>query len=85
MGGGTGKGLKAVIDDCVFLGLNTHYFMHLEDGSEVVSIQESSIGSIIAPGTETFLAVNTEKVNLFTEDGSANILTGVSNDYRTES
>ena len=25
----TGKGIKAVVDDCVFLGLNTHYFMHL--------------------------------------------------------
>ena len=75
-----GKGLKAVIDDCVFLGLNTHYFMHLEDGREVESIQESTIDSIIAPGTEINLAVNTEKVNLFTADGSSNILTGVSND-----
>jgi iron(III) transport system ATP-binding protein len=76
-----GKGIKAIIDDCVFLGLNTHYFMHLEDGTEVVSIQESSIDSIVAPGTEIFLTINTEKVNLFTDDGSANILTGVSNDY----
>jgi iron(III) transport system ATP-binding protein len=75
-----GKGLKAVIDDCVFLGLNTHYFMHLEDGTGVVSIQESTIDSIIAPGTEISLSVNTQKVNIFNTDGSANLLDGVVND-----
>jgi iron(III) transport system ATP-binding protein len=75
-----GKGLKAVIDDCVFLGINTHYFMHLEDGTGVVSIQESTIDSIIAPGTEISLSVNTQKVNIFNADGSANLLDGVVND-----
>jgi iron(III) transport system ATP-binding protein len=75
-----GRGLKAVIDDCVFLGLNTHYFMHLEDGTEVVSIQESTIDSIIAPGTEISLSINTRKANLFNADGSANLLNGVIND-----
>jgi iron(III) transport system ATP-binding protein len=79
----TGKkdqGFRAIVDDCVFLGLNTHYFMHLEDGTELISIQESSIENTLVPGTEVYLAVNTEKVNLFTEDGSANILAGVVND-----
>ncbi|MDR2158639.1 MAG: ABC transporter ATP-binding protein [Treponema sp.] len=75
-----GEGLKAVVDDCVFLGLNTHYFMHLGDGTGVVSIQESTIGSIIAPGTEIPLSVNTRKVNIFNADGSVNILQGVEND-----
>ena len=75
-----GQGIKAIVDDCVFLGLNTHYFMHLEDGTEVESIQESTIDSVIAPGTEISLTINTEKVNLFTADGSRNILEGVCND-----
>ena len=75
-----GRGLKAIVDDCVFLGLNTHYFMHLEDGTQVESIQESTIDSVIAPGTEISLTINTEKVNLFTADGSRNILEGVRND-----
>ena len=44
------------------------------------SIQESTIDSVIAPGTEISLTINTEKVNLFTEDGSRNILEGVCND-----
>ncbi len=78
-----GKGIKAIIDDCVFLGLNTHYFMHLEDGKEVESIQESTIDSIIAPGTEISLSLNVDKINLFTADGSVNILQGVRNDCAT--
>jgi len=73
-------GLKAVIDDCVFLGLNTHYFMHLSDGKEVESIMESTIGNTVAKKTEVFLGINTEKINIFTEDGEANILDGVQND-----
>lgn len=74
------EGLKAVIDDSVFLGLNTHYMVHLEDGTKLEIIQESKIDSIIPKGTEIHLIVNGEKVNLFTADGSKNILTGVRND-----
>ena len=73
-------GIEAVVDDCVFLGLNTHYFVHLSSGEEVEIIQESSIDSIIEPGSKIRLSLNTEKVNVFTEDGSENILTGVRND-----
>ena len=74
------EGISAVVDDCVFLGLMTHYFVHLESGEEAEIIQESSIDSIIEPGTTIKLTINTDKVNLFTADGSANILTGVKND-----
>lgn len=74
------EGISAIVDDCVFLGLNTHYFVHLSSGEEVEIIQESSIDSIIEPGSEIKLRINTEKVNLFTADGSENLLTGVCND-----
>ena len=76
----TVDGIDGVVDDCVFLGLNTHYFVHLDSGEEVEIIQESSIDSIIRPGTHIKLQLNTEKVNVFTADGSANILAGVCND-----
>ncbi len=75
-----GDGITAVVDDCVFLGLMTHYFVHLESGEEAEIIQESSIDSIIEPGTRIKLQLNTEKINLFTADGSDNLLTGVCND-----
>lgn len=74
------EGISAIVDDCVFLGLNTHYFVHLSSGEEVEIIQESSIDSIIEPGSEIKLKINTDKVNLFTADGEENILTGVCND-----
>ena len=64
----------------MFLGLHTHYFVHLESGEEVEIIQESSIDSIIQPGTQIKLTLNTSKVNVFSADGSKNILTGVCND-----
>lgn len=73
-------GISATVDDCVFLGLMTHYFVHLESGEEVEIIQESSIDSIIQPGTRIKLTLNTEKLNIFTADGSVNMLTGVQND-----
>ena len=77
------EGITATVDDCVFLGLNTHYFVHLESGEEVEIIQESSIDSIIQPGTQIKLTLNTSKVNVFSADGSKNILTGVCHDCPT--
>ena len=78
---GNVEAFKAVIDDAVFLGLNTHYFVHFEDGEKAEIIQESKIDSIIEKGKEIYLTVKTEKINVFTEDGSENIVKGVTNDY----
>ena len=74
------EGMGATVDDCVFLGLMTHYFVHLDSGEEAEIIQESSIDNIIEPGTRIKLTINTDKVNIFTADGSANMLSGVQND-----
>ena len=63
-----------------FLGLNTHYLVRSEDGEEYEIIQESKIDSIIEKGTEIYLTVKSEKINIFNEDGSRNILNGVQND-----
>lgn len=73
-------GIEAVIDDSVFLGFNTHYFVHLVDGQKVEIVQESKIDNIIAKGTNIHLTLKKEKINVFTADGDKNIITGVSND-----
>ena len=73
-------GIKAFIDSSVFLGLNTHYFAHLESGEKIEIVQESKIDSIIPKGTEVYLKIKQDKINVFTEDGSRNILEGVNND-----
>ncbi|MCD8121978.1 MAG: ABC transporter ATP-binding protein [Clostridiales bacterium] len=58
-------GLKAVIQDSVFLGSNTHYFAELETGETVEIIQESEIDSIIPPGSRVNLTIKAQKINLF--------------------
>ncbi|MCR4707877.1 MAG: ABC transporter ATP-binding protein [Clostridiales bacterium] len=75
-----GEGIRARIDDSVFLGLNTHYFVTTAGGVKAEIVQESQIDSILPKGMEVSLAVKKEKINVLTEDGSANILTGVEND-----
>lgn len=74
-------GLKAIVDDAVFLGLNTHYFAHLVDGEKIEIIQESQIDSMIEKGTEISLSVKTEKINIFDNEGNHNLVKGVVNDY----
>ena len=73
-------GIRAVVDDCVFLGLNTHYFVHLLTGEKAEIIQESTIDSVIPQGTEISLRLNTAKANLFEKDTERSIMTGVKND-----
>jgi iron(III) transport system ATP-binding protein len=74
------EGLRTVVDSGIFLGLNTHYFVHLDSDRQVEIIQESRIDEIIPGNSEIYLTIKPEKVNVFTEDGSRNILNGVNND-----
>lgn len=67
-----GEGIKATVKSSVFLGLNTHYFVDLENGQRVEIIQESTTGEIIKPGTKIGLVVKREKINVFNEDGNIN-------------
>jgi iron(III) transport system ATP-binding protein len=79
------SGLRTIVDDSVFLGPNTHYFVHLDSGQQVEIIQESRIGEIIPAKSAINLTVKPEKINVFTEDGDRNILDGVNDDKaRTE-
>jgi len=74
------EGVKAFVDDAVFLGLNTHYFVHFEDGEKAEIVQESQIDNIIAKGTEIKLGIKKEKINVFDDQGKHNLLKGVLND-----
>jgi iron(III) transport system ATP-binding protein len=78
-----GEGLRAKIESSVFLGLNTHYFVQLEDGAKAQIIQESTIDEILRPGETVFLQVKSEKINIFSEDGNRNYGKGVQDDSET--
>lgn len=75
-----GEGITAHIDDSVFLGLNTHYFVHLDSGEKVEIVMESEIDNILPKGAVIKLRVKREKINIFTSDGARNIVSGVHND-----
>ena len=62
-------GVRATVDDSVFLGLNTHYFVHLDSGEKVEIVMESEIENSVPKGTAIKLAVKTHKINVFTADG----------------
>ncbi len=73
-------GIRATVDDAVFLGLNTHYFVHFDNGTKAEIVQESLIDSIIEKGTVIYLDVKREKINIFDEEGKHNLVEGVKND-----
>lgn len=69
-----GSGFKAVVSDSVYLGLNTQYFIKLETGDEAQIVRESTMEDDYEPGSEMYLGVNKEKINVFTADGERNLL-----------
>ncbi len=75
-------GLTATVKDCVFLGLNTHYFLKLDSGEDMESVQESSFEETIPVGAQVHIAFNMNKVNLFSHETQRNMMTGVEDDNR---
>ena len=69
-----GEGLPAQVDDSIFLGLNTHYFAHLESGEKVEIVEESELGKVIERGTPIRLAVKQQKINVFSQDGENSLM-----------
>ena len=72
-----GQGIRARIDDSVFLGSNTHYFVTLETGEKAEIIQESQIDSILPPGSDIYLTVNAVKYNIFDAASGKSLMKGV--------
>lgn len=72
-----GSGIDGVVQESIFLGLNTHYFIKLPDSSIIETISESEIDEIIPKGANIKLTLKQKKINVFTQDGSKNIIKGV--------
>jgi iron(III) transport system ATP-binding protein len=68
------NGIDAVVDTSIFLGLMTHYFVTLSSGEKADIIQESTINNLFEKGSKVKLKINTDKINIFSEDGSINLL-----------
>lgn len=72
-----GPGIPATIDDSIFLGLNTHYFVHLSNGVRAEIVQESTIDEIRKPGTEIRLSIKQQKINVFDAVSEVSLMRGV--------
>lgn len=68
------EGINGVIQDSVYLGLNTHYYVKLETGDDAEIVQESTIDEILKPQTKIRLKIKKEKINVFDEEGNINLL-----------
>ena len=75
-----GEGIPATVTSSTFLGLNMHYFLKLDDGTDVQVIQEAELDSRLKDGERIHLRMKQNKINIFCEDGSRNLVRGVVND-----
>ena len=75
-----GDGIPATVVSSTFLGLNMHYFLKLADGTDVQVIQEAELDSRLKDGETIHLRMKQNKINIFCEDGSRNLVRGVTND-----
>ena len=69
-------GISGTVVDSIYLGMDTHYMVKLESGDEVLVIQESTLSENYRVGEQVWLALNNQKINIFTVDGLKNYLRG---------
>ncbi|MDP4108739.1 MAG: ABC transporter ATP-binding protein [Bacillota bacterium] len=70
------EGIKGKVIDSIYLGLNTHYIIMLENNQKVELIQESTMEDAFAKGTNVVLTAKNEKINIFDKEGTGNLLRG---------
>ena len=57
-----------------------HYFLNLSSGEHIQVTQEAELDSVLADGDKVNLRLKQSKINIFSEDGSRNLVRGVVND-----
>lgn len=70
------QGMKATVEDSVYLGLNTEYYLKLDNGQKIQVTEESTFEEDFTPGDILYFDVNKQKINIYTQDGSVNLLGG---------
>ncbi|MFF2885870.1 ABC transporter ATP-binding protein [Paenibacillus sp. NPDC057967] len=71
-----GKGLAGKVVNNVFLGLNTHLIVLLDNGQEVEIIQQSTAAETAEIGQTVRLAILTETINIYDAAGERNLNRG---------
>ncbi|GAA0725372.1 ABC transporter ATP-binding protein [Clostridium malenominatum] len=69
-----GNGIDGVIKGSIFLGINTHYFIELLDGSIIEAIENTNTFGIIQNNTKVKLNIKPSKINIFNEEGTKSLI-----------
>lgn len=69
-------GIAADVIDSIYLGLNTEYYLNLGGNQKIQVTEESTFEEDLTTGDRIYLEINTQKINVFNEDGSQNLLGG---------
>ena len=69
--------IEGIISDSVYLGLTTEYFVETAFSSKIQVSEESTFEEDLQKGDRIRLRINTQKLNVFSADGSQNLITGV--------
>ena len=68
------EGIRGVVKEYTYLGLNTHYYVETEDHMTVEIVEESSIEDELKPNQNVLLQVKKHKINVFNKEGSVNLV-----------
>ncbi|EGJ27279.1 ABC transporter ATP-binding protein [Streptococcus porcinus] len=66
--------IEAIIKDSTYLGLNTEYLVETSFASRLQVIEESTLEEDFDVGNKIRLAINAQKINVFSADGKVNLL-----------
>lgn len=69
--------IEGTISDSVYLRLNTEYFIETGFASKIQVSEESTFEEELQKGNRIRLRINTQKLNIFSADGSQNLIKGV--------
>lgn len=69
-----GDGIRVIIENSVFLGLVTHYFVKMENGATVEVIQDRSHEDIFPNGKEMMMRVDASKANVFDKETEQSLI-----------
>lgn len=69
-----GLGMKAFVNDAIFLGQQTHFYLELETKEKVEIIRESSYGDNVIKEDEIYMEIRENEINVYDESGAINYL-----------
>lgn len=69
-----GEGIRGVVKEYTYLGLNTHYIVETGGGPDVEIVEESSLEDELRPGQSVLLQVKKHKINVFDKEGGRNLV-----------